>query len=696
MTDAHEVLRTLALVLLVAGVTTLLFHRLRQPVVFGYLLAGMIVGPHIPIPLIADERMVQTMAELGVILLMFGLGLEFSFRKLLAVGATAGIVAVLQTTTMVALGFLAGQAFGWTALESVYAGAVIAISSTTIIVKAFAEQGATGRFVQVAFGVLIIEDLIAIFLLAGLTAFSGSGTLSAGELGRTALRLAVFLTALIVIGLLTVPRLARMIVRMDRPEITVIAAVGLAFGAGYLAHAFGYSVALGAFLAGSLVAESGEEKPIEHLVQPVRDMFAAIFFVAVGMLIDPRVIAENWLPVLVFTILVIAGKVIAVSLGGFLAGFGTRTSVQTGMSLAQIGEFSFIIAGVGLATGGTRPFLYPIAVAVSAITTLTTPWLIRAAVPTAAWVDRTLPEPFQNLVSLYGSWMERAKGPSTDERRSRVRRLAGLIGLDAAALGLIALAAWQFLEPGAGRLVESMGLSAELARTLLLGGVVLISLPFLVGLVRLVGSLAEAVALGALPRGARGKIDLGLAPRRAFVVTWQMATVLLLSLPLLALSRAVLPLPVALLLLALALAALGVALWRSATNLAGHTRAGAEVIVAALARQMAPVPAGGPAIEEPAQARDTLAPIYSMIPGLGEPVPHTVAEGDYAAGRTLADLHLRDTTDASVLVIVRDGSPSILPQGTERLLPGDQLALAGSSVAVEQARALLTRGPTVG
>lgn len=252
MPDSHEVLRTLALVLLVAAVTTLLFHRLRQPVVFGYLLAGMIVGPHIPIPLIANEAMVHTMAELGVILLMFGLGLEFSLRRLLAVGATAGVIAVLQTTTMVALGFLAGQAFGWTMLESVYAGAVIAISSTTIIVKAFAEQRASGRFVQVAFGVLIIEDLIAIFLLAVLTAVSAGSGLSAAGLGRTALQLGVFLTAFVVVGLLAIPRLTRVVVRLDRPEITVVTAVGLAFGAGYLALAFGYSVALGAFLAGSL------------------------------------------------------------------------------------------------------------------------------------------------------------------------------------------------------------------------------------------------------------------------------------------------------------------------------------------------------------------------------------------------------------------------------------------------------------
>src|SRR5919108_941327 len=389
VSDPHEFLRNLALVLGVAAAATILFQRLRQPVVFGYLIAGAILGPHVPIPIVADEGMVRVLSELGVILLMFALGLEFSLRKLLAVGPTASVIAVLQTSAMVAVGFLVGRLFGWTLMESVYAGAVIAISSTTIIVKAFAEQKIRERFASIVFGVLIMEDLIAIFLLTILTAVSAQGSISPGDLLSTAGRLAAFLAALLVIGLLTVPRLMRAVVRLDRPETTVVTAMGICFAIAYLAQSFNYSVALGAFLAGSLVAESGEERPLEHLVQPIREMFAAIFFVAVGMLIDPRLIVEHWRAVVAFTLLVVFGKIVFVATGAFLAGYGTRTSVQTGMSLAQIGEFSFIIAGIGLASGATRDFLYPIAVAVSAITTLTTPWLIRSAGPAASWVDRT-------------------------------------------------------------------------------------------------------------------------------------------------------------------------------------------------------------------------------------------------------------------------------------------------------------------
>src|SRR5688572_4701963 len=409
MHDVHEFLKNLALVLCVAAVTTVLFQRLRQPVVFGYLLAGMIVGPHIPIPLVADEDMIRTLSELGVILLLFSLGLEFSLRKLLQIGPTAGLVAVAQSSGMVWIGYMLGQMFGWTTLESVYAGAIIAISSTTIIAKAFEEQRVKGKFTDIVLGVLIIEDLIGIFLIAILTTVSAGTAVSASSLAITGARLATFLAALIGIGLLLIPRVVRGVVRMNRPETTLVASVGICFAAALLALSFGYSVALGAFIAGSLVAESGEEKVVEHLVRPVRDMFAAIFFISVGMLIDPVIIAQHWGAVLAFTVAVIVGKVTFVTISSFLIGYRPHTAVQAGMSLAQIGEFSFIIAAVGLATGATRDFLYPVAVAVSAITTLTTPWLIRAAGPAAAWVDRTLPTPLQTFASLYGSWIERMR-----------------------------------------------------------------------------------------------------------------------------------------------------------------------------------------------------------------------------------------------------------------------------------------------
>ena len=428
MHGAPEFLQSLAIVFCVAGLTTVVFQKLRQPVVFGYLIAGMIVGPHIPIPLVADPDTINTLSELGVILLMFFLGLEFSLRKLLRVGPTAGVVALIQSSFMIWLGYEAGRLFGWPPLESFYAGAVLAISSTTIIVSAFGEHGIKGKFTEIVFGILIVEDLIGILLIAILTAVSSGTAVSARELAVTGGRLAAFLAGLLLVGMLTVPRLVRVVVRLNRPETTLVASVGICFACALLARTFGYSVALGAFLAGALVAESGVEKRIERLVKPLCDAFAAVFFVSVGMLIDPLLIGRHWIPVVVFLFLVVAGKVVGVTFGTFLAGYGVRTSVQAGMSLAQIGEFSFIIAALGLSSGATRDFLYPVAVTVSAATTLLTPWMIRWSAPVATRIDRRLPKPLRTFAALYGAWLEKMRQRGEPEhalhgRRRRVRMM---------------------------------------------------------------------------------------------------------------------------------------------------------------------------------------------------------------------------------------------------------------------------------
>jgi len=271
----------LALVFCVAALTTIVFHRLRQPVVFGYLLAGMIVGPHLPVPLVVDEGTIRTLSELGVILLMFSLGLEFRLRRVVAIAGTSGLAALAETSLMLGVGFVAAQALGWTPIESVFTGAMVAISSTTIVAKAFAELKVTGRVRDIVFGILVVEDLIAILLVAMLTAVAAGGGMTAGVLLGTSVRLATFLVVLIGVGALIVPRLVRVVTRAESADMTLVTSIGICFAAALAALAFGYSVALGAFIAGSLVAESGESARIEPLIEPVRDLFLAIFFVSV-------------------------------------------------------------------------------------------------------------------------------------------------------------------------------------------------------------------------------------------------------------------------------------------------------------------------------------------------------------------------------------------------------------------------------
>lgn len=685
MHGAHEFLQALTLVLCVAAVTTVLFQRLRQPVVLGYIIAGVLVGPYVAFPLWADPDSIQTLAELGVILLMFALGLEFSLRKLLSVGFTAGLTAVIQCSIMVWLGFVVGRAFGWTARESILTGALIAISSTTIIAKVFDEQGIKGKLRELVVGVLVVEDLIAVLLMAALTAISSGTGLSAGALTLTTGRLAAFLIGLVVVGLLIIPRAMRAVVRLNRPETTLVASVGICFAIALLAQAFGYSVALGAFLAGSLVAESGEEQVVEHLVLPVKDMFAAVFFVSVGMLIDPKLIAEHWGAVLVITAVVIGGKFLGVGLGAFLTGNGVRTSVQAGMSLAQIGEFSFIIASLGLSLKATGEFLYPVAVAVSAITTLSTPMLIKASGPVASWVDRKLPKPLQTFVSLYGSWLERLReAPRRESLGANVRRLIGLLLLDAALLIFLVICTSLTVGRIAVLIEERTGLSRALAERLVIVGAVCLAIPFLVGVVGLARRLATTLAEVALPPRDSGKLDLAMAPRRVLVVTLQVVIILLVGAPFLAITQPFLRGFMGPLMVLLFLLTLGLSLWRGAMNLQGHVRAGAQVIAEALAAQ-----SHSKSSNDEGHPGHGLEPVQVLLPGLGDPEPVQLEERSPAVGKTLAALNLRGLTGATVLAIHRGGTSISIPTAQEVLQTGDVLALAGTRDAVEAAKALL-------
>lgn len=688
MHEATDFLRNLALVLCVAAATTVVFQRLRQPVIFGYLLAGLIIGPHVPIPIVVDPDVVQTLSELGVILVMFSLGLEFSVRKIMEVAPTGGLIALSETSAMLAFGYLVGQLFGWTTLESLFTGAIVAISSTTIVLKAFEEQGIRGKPTELVFGILIGEDLIAIFLVAILTAVASGAGLSTGSLALTAAHLVAFLAGLVGIGLLVVPRLVRYVLRLDRPETTLVACIGICFACALLALEFGYSVALGAFIAGALVAESGQVRAIEPLIHPVRDLFAAIFFVAVGMLIEPALVARHWVAVVALTLLVLAGKVVAVSMAAFLAGNDVRTATRTGMSLAQIGEFSFIIAGIGLSLGATRAFLYPIAIAVSAITTLTTPWLIRASRPAAMFVDRKLPKPLQTFAALYGSWIERLRaGGREAAARPRLRRATRLLVLDA--LLLAGLAIGVSLEVGRIAPVLSgwTGLASSAARLAVEAGAVLVAVPLVFGIVRNARVLAVLLAVRALPHPQKG-VDFAVAPRRAMILALQILIVFLVGTLLVVVTQPFLPPFRGAAALAAVLALLWAAFWRSARNLQGHARAGAEVIVAALEQQMA-----AETERVGAAGSTTVDRLHRLLPGLGEPVPVRIGPEGPAVGRTLAELNLRGQTGATVLAIVRDGEEVLLPVGKERLRSGDLLALAGAPDAIAAAEALLGSAP---
>jgi CPA2 family monovalent cation:H+ antiporter-2 len=671
-------LEDLALVLGVAALTTVLFGRLRQPVVLGYLLAGLIVGPHLHIPLFADPERIRSLSELGMILVIFSVGLEFSMRRLVRVLPTAGLTSVIQISLMLWLGYLVGQAFGWSGLESLVTGAMVAISSTSIVAKVFAEENIRGRLSRVVFGILIVQDLAAVLMLALLTALTSGTGQPGAALAITAGRLVAFLLAMILLGFLVVPRAIRAVVALGNAETLLVASIGLCFALSLAAHAAGYSVALGAFLAGSLVAESGEAARIERLVRPVRDVFAAVFFVSAGMGVDPAVFASYWPAVLALVAVVLAGQIASVSIGSFFAGNDVRTSLQAGMSLAQIGEFSFIIASVGVASGATGSFLYPVAVAVSAVTAFTSPWLIRSSGTVARFVDRKLPHSLQTFAALYGSWLEdlRARGRSRGEEAPSRRLVRILLGDALAVAGLIIggpLAATSLADWLAGHSPLSHGVS----RALLLASGLALMAPFAIGAVRAAGALAALIAERALPPSAPGTVDLAAAPRRALVLALHVALLLGIGVPLMALTQPFIPIGYGAAGLAVVLGLVGMAFWRSARDLQAHVRAGAEMIVEVLAKQSR------------SHEHPTLEQVHSLLPGFGALTPVEIEPDSPVVGRSLAELNLRGITGASAVAIAHGVDGVVVPTGRELLKSGDVLALAGTHEAIENARRLL-------
>ncbi len=395
----------LGLMLAAAGVTTLLFKRIKQPLVLGYILAGILVGPHINfIPTVTDNKSITIWAEIGVIFLLFNLGLEFSFKKLVKVGGSSSITAAVEVLFMLTVGFTAGKLMGWSTMDSIFLGGIISVSSTTIIIRAFEELGVKHKkFASLVFGVLIVEDLVAILLLVLLSTLAVSQQFAGAEMLISILKLAFFLVLWFIGGIFIIPTFLKATRKLMNDETMLIVSLALCLLMVLLAVQVGFSAALGAFIMGSILAETTQAERIENLTKSVKDLFAAIFFVSVGMMIDPSVIVEYALPILMITLVLVFGKFFGAGLGALLSGQPLKTAVQTGLSLTQIGEFSFIIATLGVSLKVTSDFLYPIAVAVSALTTFTTPYLIKSSLPIYTFIENKLPTRWTTAINRYST-----------------------------------------------------------------------------------------------------------------------------------------------------------------------------------------------------------------------------------------------------------------------------------------------------
>lgn len=414
-THLQPLISDLGLILMTAGIAVLLFKKIRQPLVLGYLIAGFLAGNHFDFfPSVKDMHSVEVWAEIGIIFLLFSLGLEFSFKKLIKVGGTASVTAFTQIIVMLLLGFTVGQLMGWRKMDSLFLGVILSISSTTIILKTFDELGVKSqKFAGNVIGALIVQDIIAILMMVLLSTIAVSQQVSGTELLQAVLKLVFFLTIWFVAGIFFIPTLLKKAKHLLTDEMLLIISIALCLVMVILAANVGFSPALGAFIMGSIIAETTQAEHIEHLVKPVKDLFAAVFFVSVGMLIDPNTLIEHAIPVAILTVVVIFGQSISATAGSLISGQPLKQSVQAGVSLSQIGEFSFIIATLGMSLGATSKFLYPTVVAVSAVTTFTTPYMVRLGTPLSVFLEKKLPKKWVKAIANYSSNADAIKAVST-------------------------------------------------------------------------------------------------------------------------------------------------------------------------------------------------------------------------------------------------------------------------------------------
>lgn len=632
----------LTVILAAAGLATLLFNRWRQPVVLGYLVAGFAAGPHFPLwPTVVDTTGVSLWAEIGVIFLLFGLGLEFSFKKLARVGKSASIAALFELITMSGVGYLLGRALGWNTMDSIFLGAILSMSSTTIIIRAFDEAGAKGRaFVGLVFGILIVEDLMAILLMVILTAISSPLAFSGASLVKLSAWLLFFLLIWFMAGIFFLPNFLRRARPYITREILLVVSIALCFLMVVVSDRAGFSAALGAFMMGSLLAETDEGERVSELLAPVKDLFAAVFFVSVGMMIDPKVLQQHFGVIFLITVVTIVGKLLGSGFGAILSGRSLRHSVQAGMSLAQIGEFSFILAALGASLNATSSFLYPIVVAVSAVTTFTTPYMIRHSDWIYGRIEASLPQRLLDALRRYEQTVN--AGGRAGALLLLWRTYAPPVVLNGAVVVGVILACSRWLSPALG----NQG-SVKLAAA----GIALVaSAPFLwalsfktpKGLSR--QDADTLVTLRGLQLGVllfRGSLGLGLL---AFLASEFVSSTLA---PLLILAGA------------------PVLLFFARNYLESfYVRLEKRFLENLSAKKLKEVEAG------------SALPV--MIPWDAGHAVLDVQINAAAAGRTIGEAGIRSKTGATIAMIDRGRHRLFAPAATERILPGDRLYLIGT------------------
>jgi CPA2 family monovalent cation:H+ antiporter-2 len=671
-------LRDLAVVMAISAAITVLFHFWRQPVVLGYIVAGVIIGPHTPpFSFVTDLHSIHTLAELGILLLLFSIGLEFDLKKLAQVGGVALLAAILEILLMVWLGYSTGRLLGWGEMDSLFLGALLSVSSTTIIVQVLMETGQMReKFAQIILGILIVEDIVAIIILVILSSLATAGTIALGDVGWALLQVCAFMAVALISGYLLIPRLLRFVAGFNRTEMVTVTVLGLAFGLAVLGAQLGFSVALGAFLMGAIMAESEHAHQVLERIEPIREMFTAIFFVATGMLLDPQILADLWGAVLLITFITVIGKIVSCSFGVFLAGYPGQVALPVGLGMAQIGEFSFIIANLGRTSGVTSGALYPIAVAVSSVTTFLTPYLLRSAHHVTVLLGRLSPRPLVTFATFYTAWLSRLTSRASSSRLTQSLFLRLLLYL--AATVTLFVITWRVALPLLRELPRLFPGQTELLQWALAATV---ALPFLFLVGRTLESLTQNItaSLRQFPHD-RASGEAGLVRNSLrFVFGWVAAVFVLAA------GAPFLPPLVPFVIVVVGLLITTFFFWESLVRF--HSRVEALLKTFGNPRPASDVITGPSQWEGSAAVRELLSNRYGpevQTEDFIVPVHPT------AVNQTIQMLALRTLTGASVIAICRDPDQVLVPQLDNVILPGDVLLLLGEKEELQKAIRHLT------
>lgn len=658
---------TLAVILIAAGVFTIISKALKQPLILGYIVAGFIVSPHLGLFAGLSMENVHEWSDIGIIFLLFALGLEFSFRKLLKVGSGALITAGTQCIGMFTLGLVVGSSMSWTMMESIFLGGMLSMSSTAIIIKAYDEMGLKRKpYAPLVFGALVVQDLIAVLLLVLLSTLAVSQKFAGGEMLLSLFKLAFFIVLCFLVGIYVIPSLLRRAHKYLNDEILLLVSIGLCFLMVVAAEGVGFSSALGAFLMGSILSETLEAERIEHNIVPIKNLFSAIFFVSVGMMIDPSVIGEHWLPILVITLAVIGGILVFSTAGALMSAQGLDNSLHTSFSLAQLGEFSFIIAGLGVSLGVMREFIYPVIIAVSVLTTFTTPYMIKAADPVSRFLYAKLPPKLLARLDAGTNTKRKASAAENSEWKILLRNYFLRIAL----YGVVLIAIYMLshsVDAWVSRLLPALG--GTWVKLVTVALTLLAMLPFLYGMTAYSQSIKDSVSrlLAASDRN-RWPI-LALVFLRVFIAV---LFVILVIIGHFDLSYWAL----------LLIVAGAFAFFFSARKSVGRLPRLETRFLENLNQKE---------VNE-RRRKPVTSSVQDKLSGYDVHLEQVVVSPDSTfAGKELREMPFRNTTGVNIVKIERGSRSILVPAGDERIFPGDRLLAVGTTAQIEAFRDVIDR-----